>query len=124
MLKNIKFKYIIASVVMVAVIATGSGIMFNRMSQDRANKTVACSEQSLADLTKAKALVAFTNKRYIEANLLYHVAERIYKHILATSPDQSVRDYAQNMIIDCEWQIYNISYLRNQTPSQSDVVEV
>ncbi|MCX6728406.1 MAG: hypothetical protein NTV39_01395 [Candidatus Saccharibacteria bacterium] len=124
MLKNIKFKYIIASVVMVAVIATGSGVLVYRINQANTNKTVACSEQSLADATKAQALVAYTNKRYIEANLLYHVAEKLYQHILATSPDQSVRDYAQNMIIDCEAQIYFISILRNQTPSQSYTVNV
>jgi hypothetical protein len=123
MVKNIKFKYIITSVVMVAVVVTGSGILVNHINQANANKTVACSEQSLADFTKAQALVAFTNQRYVEANLLYKVAEKLYQHILATSTDQSTRDYAQNQIIDCEAQIYMISYLENQTPNQSAVVE-
>ena len=101
MLKNIKLKYIIASVLMVAVVVAGSGILVSRINQANNNKTVACSEQSLADFTKAQALVAFTNKRYVEANLLYHVAQRLYQHILDTNPDQSVRDYAQNQIVDC-----------------------
>ncbi len=124
MLKKIKVKYILLSVVMIAVIATGSGVLVNHFNQANANKTVACSEQSLADFTKAQALVAFTNQRYVEANFLYHVAEKLYKHIVATSPDQSVRDYAQNMIIDCEAQISMISFLKNQTPSQLDVISV
>jgi len=107
---SMKTKYLIATIVLAVVVIGGGALLFNYIYGQNNNQTIAVSDKPAADKLKAKAIDYLSEGNTKHAKQMFETAKKQYEYLVERSPDQEVRDAAQNEVIDCEAQIWLIDH--------------
>ena len=114
MAKKIKKKqinYIVISIVIIIAAVVGSILVITAINDsNKNNQTIAVSRKPAADKLKQKAVDALKDNKLTKAKALFNAAKKQYEYLVERSNDATIREYAQNQVIDCEAQIWLIEH--------------